>query len=177
MCLSEDQNLTRQLGVWTRHMQLAQRLLRAFDARVRTLDSHLRELTEHIDSTREVWHMQLDAMRNTIIRTNLQLQFVGVSTMAATLPGGTHMTRLQMNENGRLVQTSTVSYKQCCIVLQKNIGAVVQCLQNTTLLLTRLCFRCYKEIRTHPVVCSTFWHEFVIWDGGCGGAVLAGELV
>lgn len=88
MCLSEDQNLARAPAEWTPHMQLAYRLLRAFDARVRTLDSHLRELTEHIDSTREVWHMQLDAARNSIIRTNLHLQFAGVSTMAATLPGG-----------------------------------------------------------------------------------------
>jgi hypothetical protein len=88
MCLTEDQNLSRPPSVWTPHMQLAHRLLRAFDARVRTLDSHLRELTEHIDSTREVWHMQLDAMRNSIIKTNLHLQFAGVSTMAATLPGG-----------------------------------------------------------------------------------------
>lgn len=103
LCLNEDQNLTRQPSVWTPHMQLAHRLLRAFDARVRTLDGHLRELTEHIDSTREVWHMQLDAMRNSIIRTNLHLQFAGVSTMAATLPAGV-LTIIHKHEHMRAAQ-------------------------------------------------------------------------
>ena len=69
-------------------MQLAHRLLMAQDSRIRSLDSQLRELTEHLDSTREVWHMQLDAMRNRIIRLNLHLEFLGIATMTATLPAG-----------------------------------------------------------------------------------------
>lgn len=88
LCLSEDQNLARQHGAWTPQMQLAHRLLLAYDSRIRGLDSDLRELTEHLDSTREVWHMQLDAMRNSIIRLNLHLEFAGISTMAAALPAG-----------------------------------------------------------------------------------------
>ena len=34
----------------------------------------------------QVWHMQLDAMRNRIIRLNLHLDFAGIATMTATLP-------------------------------------------------------------------------------------------
>lgn len=71
-------------------MHLAHRLLLAYDSRIRGLDSHVRELTEHLDSTREIWHMQLDAMRNRIIHLGLHLEFVGVSTMLATLPAGAH---------------------------------------------------------------------------------------
>jgi hypothetical protein len=78
----------RASSAWTTQMALAQRLLLAYDSRIRTLDSDVRELTEHIDSTREVWHMQLDAMRNAIIRLNLHLEFAGISTMAAALPAG-----------------------------------------------------------------------------------------
>ena len=69
-------------------MQLAHRLLMAYDARIRSLDSALREQTEHLDSTREVWHMQLDAMRNRIIRLNLHLEFAGIATMTTAVPAG-----------------------------------------------------------------------------------------
>eukprot|EP00892_Ulva_mutabilis_P004724 jgi/Ulvmu1/2623/UM014_0074.1 len=89
LCLSEDQNLTPAAEPgprWTRHMQLAHRLLLAYTSRIRGLDSHVRELTEHLDSTREIWHMQLDAMRNRIIHLGLHLEFAGLSTMIATLP-------------------------------------------------------------------------------------------
>jgi hypothetical protein len=41
------------------------RLLLAYVQRIRTLDGELRELTEHLDSTREVWHMMLDAKQST----------------------------------------------------------------------------------------------------------------
>lgn len=90
LCLSEDQNLTGtgSTGRWTASMALAHRLLLAYDSRIRGLDSHVRELTEHLDSTREIWHMQLDAMRNRIIRLGLHLEFAGVSAMLATLPAG-----------------------------------------------------------------------------------------
>lgn len=91
LCLSEDQNLANsgtQAGRWSPHMQLAHRLLLAYDSRIRGLDSHVRELTEHLDSTREIWHMQLDAMRNRIIHLGLHLEFAGISTMLATLPAG-----------------------------------------------------------------------------------------
>lgn len=91
LCLSEDQNLAAGGGAtvrWTPHMQLAHRLLLAYDSRIRGLDSHVRELTEHLDSTREIWHMQLDAMRNRIIHLGLHLEFAGISTMLATLPAG-----------------------------------------------------------------------------------------
>lgn len=89
LCLSEDQNLSSpRRARWTAHMQLAHRLLMAQDSRIRSLDSQLRELTEHLDSTREVWHMQLDAMRNRIIRLNLHLEFLGIATMTAALPAG-----------------------------------------------------------------------------------------
>jgi hypothetical protein len=55
LCLSEDQNLVTPLRTrWTPHMQLAHRLLMAYDTRMRSLDSMLREHTEHLDSTREV---------------------------------------------------------------------------------------------------------------------------
>ena len=54
LCLSEDQNLNTPLRTrWTPQMQLAHRLLRAYDGRCRSLDSALREHTEHLDSTRE----------------------------------------------------------------------------------------------------------------------------
>lgn len=89
LCLSEDQNLSNpRLVRWTPHMQLVQRLLMAHDRRIRSLDSQLRELTEHLDSTREVWHMQLDSIRNGIIRLNLHLEFVSVATMTAAFPAG-----------------------------------------------------------------------------------------
>jgi fatty-acid desaturase len=38
----------------------------------------------------QVWHMQLDAMRNRIIRLNLHLEFASIATMTATLPAGAH---------------------------------------------------------------------------------------
>lgn len=97
LCLSEDQNLTHGSGGpgvrWTPHMQLAHRLLLTYISRIRGLDSHVRELTEHLDSTREIWHMQLDAMRNRIIHLGLHLEFAGLSTMVATLPAGTSSPR------------------------------------------------------------------------------------
>ena len=39
----------------------------------------------------QVWHMQLDAMRNRIIRLNLHLEFAGIAVMTATLPAGALM--------------------------------------------------------------------------------------
>lgn len=89
LCLSEDQNLAASAASgsrWSKHMATAQRLLVAIERRIRSLDSDLRELSEHLDSTREVWHMQLDALRNRIIRLNLHLEFASIALMAAITP-------------------------------------------------------------------------------------------
>jgi hypothetical protein len=94
ICLTEDQNLGPRRSRWTAQMQLTHRLMMAYDARIRSLDSQLRELTEHLDSTREVWHMQLDAVRNRIIRLNLHLEFAGIATMTSALPAGVCSTLL-----------------------------------------------------------------------------------
>lgn len=95
ICLTEDQNLlVPRRSRWTVQMQLTHRLLMAYDARIRSLDSQLRELTEHLDSTREVWHMQLDAVRNRIIRLNLHFEFAGIATMTTAVPAGVCSTLL-----------------------------------------------------------------------------------
>ena len=72
-------------------MHMASRLLRVYTRRAKSLDSDVLELNAHIDSTREVWRMHLDASRNTIIRLNLHLSFASVAAMIATAPAGTRL--------------------------------------------------------------------------------------
>jgi hypothetical protein len=89
LCLSEDQNLSSpRVKFWTPHMRVLHQLLMAQESRIQSLDIQMRELTEHLDSSRELWNMRLDSVRNLMIRLNLHLQFVGVAMISTTFPAG-----------------------------------------------------------------------------------------
>lgn len=46
----------------------------------------LQEMIENMDSTRDVWAMQLDAIRNRIIRVELLVAVASFSLMLCTVP-------------------------------------------------------------------------------------------
>ena len=46
----------------------------------------LQEMVENMDSTRDVWAMQLDAIRNRIIRVELLVAVASFSLMLCTVP-------------------------------------------------------------------------------------------
>lgn len=49
-------------------------------------DYMLQEMVENMDSTRDVWAMQLDAIRNRIIRVELLVAVASFSLMLCTVP-------------------------------------------------------------------------------------------
>lgn len=71
---------------YTNNMILAVTLLEAYERQIQSVEGALRELSENLDSTREVWGMQLDAIRNRIVRMDLIVAIASFSILMSTVP-------------------------------------------------------------------------------------------
>eukprot|EP01025_Chloroclados_australasicus_P057315 TRINITY_DN713_c1_g1_i3.p1 TRINITY_DN713_c1_g1~~TRINITY_DN713_c1_g1_i3.p1 ORF type:complete len:659 (-),score=58.95 TRINITY_DN713_c1_g1_i3:1101-3011(-) len=67
---------------------LATALLDSYERRIRSVHGNLQEQLDNIESSRMIWHMQLDSARNRIIRLNLFLSVSSFAAVVATIPAG-----------------------------------------------------------------------------------------
>ncbi|KAA6417175.1 MAG: mitochondrial rna splicing [Trebouxia sp. A1-2] len=72
--------------VQTAHMRIAAALLESYERQVQSVEGALKEMVENMDSTRDVWAMQLDTIRNRIIRVELLVAVASFSLMMSTVP-------------------------------------------------------------------------------------------
>lgn len=76
----------------------------------------LQEMVENMDSTRDVWAMQLDTIRNRIIRVELLVAVASFSLMMSTVPAsffGMNLTSgLEVIPNSHLVVSLTISFHE-----------------------------------------------------------------
>ncbi|DBA77137.1 TPA: hypothetical protein ACH3X1_009713 [Trebouxia sp. C0004] len=93
VCLSEGANALdwsttshKPLHMQTAHMRIAAALLESYERQVQSVEGALKEMVENMDSTRDVWAMQLDTIRNRIIRVELLVAVASFSLMMSTVP-------------------------------------------------------------------------------------------
>lgn len=76
----------KPLHMQTAHMRIAAALLESYERQVQSVEGALKEMVENMDSTRDVWAMQLDTIRNRIIRVELLVAVASFSLMMSTVP-------------------------------------------------------------------------------------------
>lgn len=67
-------------------MQKLASILERYEYQLRAVAGSLQEIQERLDGARIVWQMQLDSLRNRIIRINLFISLCSFSLMVATVP-------------------------------------------------------------------------------------------
>lgn len=67
-------------------MQKLASILERYEYQLRAVSGSLQEIQERLDGARIVWQMQLDSLRNRIIRINLVISLCSFSLMVATVP-------------------------------------------------------------------------------------------
>lgn len=97
---------------WT----LPTQLFSAFWPVLKFLCVALQEMVENMDSTRDVWAMQLDTIRNRIIRVELLVAVASFSLMMSTVPAsffGMNLTSgLEVIPNSHLVVSMIISFHE-----------------------------------------------------------------
>ncbi|GMH36158.1 hypothetical protein BSKO_04026 [Bryopsis sp. KO-2023] len=93
ICLTERQARTPDMAAGTEmggrmHMKLAAALLDSYERQVHTVEGALKEMEENLDDAREIWHMQMDSVRNRIIQINLIMSIASFSLLLCTIPSG-----------------------------------------------------------------------------------------